>query len=240
MATRGPALLVLLLLDVMLTPACANGFGWASVTLSGKVTEYVADSQAEGPPIAGVEVCQLASNNCALSDENGNYELPLLMNREVALSHLKDGFGPVLVARFSGMEDLVGNVVMATDAVLGEFASELDTPYPLVDTGALMVTTYRGPSADGNRIAGVSYALLGSNGRSYYLDDSGVPQTSLTQTQTPGAGGFVELAPVTVTLQLSGAAVNCTSEESWPAAASNAFRLPIRAGFITQSTINCE
>ncbi|MGB8329190.1 MAG: hypothetical protein WCE62_03615, partial [Polyangiales bacterium] len=219
---------------------CTETYGSTSVTLSGKVTEYVPDSQAEGAPIAGVEVCQLATNNCTVTDEDGNYELPLLKNSDVAISHVKEGFGPVLIARSSGEENLVGGAVLATDAALATFASELGTPYPPVDTGFLTVTAFRGSVADGNGLAGVSYSLLGSNGRSYYMNDSGIPQSSLTATQMSGAGGFVEVEPVTVTIQLSGTAVNCTAAESWAAAASNAFTLPIGTGFSTQINVSCE
>lgn len=102
------------------------------------------------------------------------------------------------------------------------------------------MTTYRGPISDGVTIAGVSYSLTGSNGRSFYLDASGTPDTSLTETQAPGTGGFVEVAPTTVNLQVSGPVTNCTSEESWHAAATNAFRLPVRTGFWTQSNVSCE
>ena len=101
------------------------------------------------------------------------------------------------------------------------------------------MTAYSGPVSAGMTIAGAAYSLTGSNGRSYYLDDSGAPNTSLTETQTPGAGGFVEVAPVNVTLQVSGA-VNCTSDESWLAAGTNAFRLAVRIGFWTQSRVSCE
>jgi|GEM_PF-2751433 len=240
MDTRGVTLLILLLPGLSAATGCTEGSGSSSVTLSGKVTEYAPDSQAEGAPIAEVAVCQFGSNNCAVTDENGDYELQLLKNREVEISHIKKGFGPVLVARRSGEEDLAGDAVLTTDAVLLELASEIDTPYPPIDTGSLLVTTYSGAIADGDKLAGVTYSLLGSNGRSYYINDAGIPESSLTETQASGTGGFVELEPVRVTLQLAGAAVNCTSKESWSAAASNAFALPIRAGFSTQCRVVCE
>lgn len=218
---------------------CSQGYGTSSVVLSGRVTEYVPGSLEEGLPIDDVEVCQFRSNNCAVTDANGEYELQVLRNRELEISHIKDGFGPVLVARRSDGQDFVGDAVLATDAVMTSFADALDTPYPPMGTGFVSVTTYRGPVSDGTTIAGATYSLTGSDGGSYYLDDAGAPDASLTQTQAPGAGGFVEVAPVNVTLRVSGP-VNCTSEDSWIAAGTNAFRLPIRNGFWTQSNVSCK
>ena len=127
-----------------------------------------------------------------------------------------------------GTQNFTGNAILATDATLSEYAALLDTPYPPTSTGALTMTAFRGPIADDVRIEGVTYSLMGSNGRSFYLDDSGLPDSTLTSTQALGTGGFIELAPVTVELQVGGTAVNCTSEESWLAASSNRFLFPIR------------
>ena len=230
----------LLVLGFMALVGCGESTGTPAVTLSGRVTEYVPGSTALGPAIPGVEVCQFASNNCALTDENGDYALRVWKNRELEISYVKEQFGSVLVARQSGIRDFVGDAVLATDEDLSELASEINTPYPLIGNGALSMTTYRGRVSDGIRIAGISYSLTGSNGRSFYLDDAWVPDTSLTETQAPGAGGFVELAPVTVNVRLSGPAVNCASAESWLTASINTFRLPIRIGFWTQSRVRCE
>jgi hypothetical protein len=218
---------------------CVEGSGSTSVMLSGHVTQYMPGSPEAGAPIDGVAVCQFRSNNCALTDENGEYELPLLMNREVLISHAKEGYGPVLVARRSGVQDLNGDAVMATDAVMAEFADAIGTPYPPLNSGFVSMTAYRGSVSDDTRLAGASFALSGSDGLSYYLNDAGAPDTTLTETQAHGTGGFVEVAPVDVSLQVFGAA-NCTSDESWVAAGTNAFKLPIRAGFWTQSRVSCE
>ena len=82
------------------SPGCTEGSGSTSVVLSGRVTEYVPASTDTGTPIDGVVVCQFRSNNCSLTDENGEYDLPLLMNREVLISHVKEGSrgGPWLTA----------------------------------------------------------------------------------------------------------------------------------------------
>jgi hypothetical protein len=239
-AARVSALLIIAPLSVTATSACSEGTGSSSVRITGQITEFDPDSQGPAVPIADVEICQFASFNCASTDENGEYGLWLLQNRNVELSIVKEGFGSVLIARFSGTEDLVGDAIMASDQVLSELAAEIGAAHPPDGTGSLTVTTFQGAVSDGSPLAGVSYALLGSNGRSFYVNDSGVPETSLTETQASGTGGFVELAPVVVTLQLSRAGVNCTSDDSWSAAASNAFRLPIRVGFTTQCAVSCE
>ena len=219
---------------------CGESGSPVAVSLTGRVSEYLSDQQAEGPPVPGVLVCQFSSNNCDLTDEDGHYELRVLMNEELEISYVKEGFGPVLVARRSGTEDFTGDALLATNASLSSLADALQTPYPPQGTGFLTMTAYEGPVGNGQPLAGVTYALSGSGGRSFYLDDSGVPDTSLTETQEPGTGGFIELAPRRVELRAGGTAVNCVSEASWTAAGVNTFRLPIRSGFWTQSKMSCE
>ena len=218
-------------LALVLLAGCDEDGGSTAVTLSGAVTEFIVDSTAEGPPVPEVEVCQFGSFNCATTDENGQYALRVLKNREIELSYLKDGYGSVIVAQRSGVVDFVGNAVLATDEVLEAFAESLMTVYPPIATGFITAVTYRGPTADGDLLDGVSYALEGSQGVSFYLDDAGLPDTSLVQTSPLGAGGFIEVSPRNVDLRVMGAA-NCTSEPSWSAAATNTFRLPVRAGFL--------
>ena len=209
--------------------------GSTAVTMSGAVSQVLPGTSGPGDPVAGVEVCQFASNNCATTDDDGLYELRLLKGREIELSYVKDGYGPVLVATLSGIVDFVLDVGVSTNADLEDFFTAVGSPYPPQGTGYLSATSTR----EGSALAGVSYGLLGSGGRSFYLDDAGVPDTSLQETETPGVGGFVEVAPVNVTLSVTGA-VNCVSERSWPAAANDAFRLPVRVGFWTQTILDCE
>jgi hypothetical protein len=213
----------------------SSSSGSTAVTLSGIVSEGVPGSETIGDPVSGVEVCQFASNNCATSDETGFYALRLLKNQEIELTYLNEGFGPVLVATTSGVVDFSLDVDMARDSDLSDFFADIDSPYPPEGSGYLSVSASRGDSP----LAGVSYSLAGSSGRSFYVGDDGVPDTSLQETQMPGVGGFVEVLPLTVTLSISGA-VNCASDRAWPAPASGAFRLPMRAGFWTQSAIDCE
>ena len=128
---------------------------------------------------------------------------------------------------------------MATDAVLEAFAADLGTTYPPTATGFITATSYRGPTDDGDLLAGVTYSLVGGTGVSFYLRDDGTPDSSLTETGALGAGGFIEVPPTNLDLRVTGAA-NCTSDPSWNAAATNTFRLPVRIGYWTQTAINCQ
>ncbi len=210
------------------------------LVLSGVVRALDEATMAGGAPLDDVSVCQFASNNCTVTDDEGRYALPLLFNREVQVAYEKSGFGPVLVGYRTERDDIVGDPVMATDDMAAEFAAELGTPYPPVDSGFVTVTAFRGPASDDIRLAGVSFSLIGSAGRGYYLDDAGIPNSTLVATQSPGIGGFVEVNPNPVTLEVRGTAVNCTSPASWLADGTNRFRLPVRSGFSTQTSINCE
>lgn len=206
-----------------------------AVTLSGSITE-VRPGEAPGTdPVGGVSVCEYLSNNCATSGETGFYELRVLKNRNVAISYRREGFGPVLVGTRSTLIDFTVDVGMATTETLEEFFDAVGGSFPPSASGYLTATTFGGSTP----LAGVSYGLVGSDATSFYLDDDGAPQTSLLETQTPGAGGFTEVAPVDVDLTVSGA-VNCAADNSWPAPATNTFRLPVRTGYWTQARIDCE
>ena len=207
--------------------------------LTGIVRELDLETFSAEDPIADVQVCQFASNNCTVSDSVGEYALPLLFDREVQVSYEKSGFGAVLIAYRTEREDIRSDALLATDAALSEFATDLGVVYPPTDSGWITATVFRGAPEDDLRLEGAALSLIGSDGVGFYLDQGGMPDTSLLATGNSGTGGFVSVEPVEVTLEVRGSAVNCSSGQSWVADGTNRFRLPVREGFSTQTIVSC-
>ena len=234
--SKSGAFFALAFLTLLWAGCSDSGSGSSSSNeISGTVTEILPGMVESETPVSDVLVCQFNSNNCATTDENGFYSLLALMNQNILLSYVKEGFGPVLVAIPSRVTNITADAGMSTNETLAEFFDSIGAAFPPVASGYLTANTFR----DGTPIARINYRLVGSDGLSFYFDDEGVADTSLIETQTPGSGGFVDVAPVDVELVVQGAA-NCVAANSWPAPAADAFRLPIRVGFWTQTVVECE
>lgn len=218
--------------------ACSGNEGSSAlnVAISGDVFQFQSDPDAPDEPLEDVEVCY--QSTCDTTDADGRYSVLVPAESEVRVTYERSDFGPVVIPVTTESQSETVNADMLDVVTLTAFAALIDTPYPPEGTGYISLTVYSGPPEEGDTIAGVSFTLS-SEGKAYYLDDSGVPSTSLTETAEPGAGGFVEVNPGLVTVELSGA-VGCEGLTGWPVPGANTFGLPVEDGFLTQLTIVCE
>ena len=119
------------------------------------------------------------------------------------------------------------------------FAALLNAEFPPT-TGTIGLVVYENPFPELVGIPGVSFELIEGTGRSYYLNDSNLPTTMLTETVDNGSGGFVEASEGTLEIGLSGVQ-NCERPYSaWPGSEANQFRVPSRVGFLTLPAIWCD
>jgi len=121
---------------------------------------------------------------------------------------------------------------MFSDERLTEEFGRLPTPYPPRDTGALFIATF--PLS-----AGVTFTLKDATGNGYYLDEDRRMQWGLDATTAAGAGGFVEVGPGDVQVEVGGAAERCFPGAAWPGNDSNRISMPVRDGYITYATVIC-
>jgi hypothetical protein len=80
-------------------------------------------------------------------------------------------------------------------------------------------------------------------------DDYGIPYysegavwVSLEPDSTTdlGTGGFLEVAPGQVEIEIGGMATRCELGWGWPGSATNTIRVPVQEGHITHASVSCQ
>jgi hypothetical protein len=216
-----------------------------TATLSLTATEV--DDNILGTRLAGVEFCETDTNNCVLSDANGEATLDVAVpaGRRISYTYAKEGYVPGLRAdlvdkEFAAFTGQYGNFNVADATMTVRFAI-MKSPYPMEGTGMVAVSAFLNATRPAfATIAGVTFELVGATGRGYYEGPSGEPSVDLTETAITGTGGFIEVAPGEVEIKLGGAATNCAVLKGWPGGEPNTISLPVKAGFITWGSLVCD
>jgi hypothetical protein len=186
------------------------------------------------PPLEGAAFCETGTENCEMTDANGQatIEIDVPADGQISYTYTKDGY--VSALRTEVVDDtFVGGRTnwTLTDAEMKRQADLLMTPYPMQGTGTLVV--------DVGIISGATFELVPASGKGFYYDAQGEPSLDLDSTSTSGAGGFVEVAPDEVEVRLGGTATNCVVAFGWPGSEANTVRMPIKAGFVSWSSLTC-
>ena len=206
----------------------------------------------EEKPLEGAEICETGTANCETTDGNGIATLALRANRELSHTVEKEGYGSLLYPVVTGMvatsAELDSN--MNTDEWLTENLANLQSSYPFVDTGMILVVIIP-------RFAGATLRLLNATGSevSYYKDEEGNWRSDLQATTSGGTGrasgfatgGFVEVGAGVVQVEIGGTAQGCALDSrsggtlrGWPGDAPNTIRVPVQNGFETRAVVNCQ
>jgi hypothetical protein len=124
---------------------------------------------------------------------------------------------------------------MYPDQQIADFAEANMIPYPL--TGG--VTSHH---MNPLRTAGVTYDLVDATGLEYYLDDDAerTLRFDLTATTSDGFGGSWEVPPGDHQVEFGGVATNCAVALAWPGDAPNRVKVPVKVGFFTLASMNCD
>ena len=213
-----------------------GGSGGMGGTVELFLITYEGDGWEAGPPLEGVEVCQTDTTNCTTSDVNGQVLLSLPANQEISYTLTKDGHmgwmaGDVTDERFGAEGG--PRLPMFTNEQIEAFAEANAIPYPL--TGG--VTSHH---MNPVRIAGVTYDLVDTTGLEYYVDDDVTHRFDLTATTSEGFGGSWEVPPGDHQVEFGGAATNCSVAIAWPGNAPNRVKVPVKVGFFTLASMNCD
>ena len=228
--------------------------GCADVSESQTYSWKIEGSGPDMMPIllAGVEICELGSNNCVETDVNGRAEITVPRDQEIVFTLEKDGYGSILRPDVS--DETVGPSIvvdpvearMYPDDQLAEIAERLGVRYPWTDG----VVGFNVPN---NPLVGGTFAPVGATvgvvGESFYYD-VGLREYRLDLSATTGVdgahrlplheGGFLEVAPGEHLFEYGGTASGCTSSWGWRADASNRVRVPVRTGFVTYTSMVCD
>ncbi len=223
------------------------------VTITAVVRSYDGDPEAS-EPVELVQVCELATRNCETTDENGEFELELPGDTEVALTLVKEGFVDTLVSDVTDEDFNTGRptVFIPTDGYIEAFTEALETTFPscgeqpedpvVCENGIVLITTRDGLRREDDPIAGVTYELLEREGNPYYLEDDGSPDTSLDATGALGAGGFFELKDIgkTYEVKVAGAGSDCRAAAAWPGREPNTISFKVLDKFVTLASVVCD
>jgi hypothetical protein len=202
------------------------------------VFTYEADGWGLGPALAGVEVCETDTSNCTTSNDAGFASLQLPANQEISYTMTKEGHMPWMAGDVTDetfQDEGWPGYPMYPNEYIQEFAEMNGIAYPL--TGG--VTSHH---MNPTRTAGVTYEAINETGRRYYLDDdpARTMRFDLTATTSDGFGGFWELPAGAHQVEFGGTATNCTVALSWPGDAPNRVRVPVKVGYYTLASMNCD
>jgi len=185
-------------------------------------------------PFAGVEVCQTDTTNCVVSDDDGEALLELLTEEKVSLTAAKDGYLSLLQPYVPDSVHQSPVFVMGSDEDVAEDFKVLMSPYPQRGTGS--VTIFVNPPP----FAGATFKLIGATGTPFYEEENGTLHLDLDATSSSGKGGFVEVGPGDVQIELGGTAADCVPALAWPGDEGlNRIRVPIRAEHWTTASVFC-
>ena len=221
-----------------------GGDGGAGGTVELTRTLRVLGTGPDFPPVVpleGAAFCELDNTeNCDVTDAFGlaTIEVVVPADKQIGYTFTKEGYVPILYANV--VDDMLPTDTVRwalTDATAEEGAALMSSPYPYEGTGVASVAVNE---AGAGRLSGATLELVGASGKGFYFDTNFLPSPDLTSTIGGGDGGFFEVAPGEVEIRLEGTATNCVAASGWPGSEANTVRMPVRAGFVSWSSVSCE
>lgn len=207
-----------------------------TVTLTATVTEAPSLDRDffEGPPLEGVELCQADTTNCATTGTDGMASITLPASRELSFTISREGYVTYLAGDVTDEPMIAtGNYPMVSDAIMQQEAERLMFEWPSSSTGLLALAAF--PVH-----AGVTWEIAQASATAYYIDTMGVAQTDLSSTTGFGRGGFLEVSEGVHEVDFGGAVASCTARTAWPSDTANRVRVPVRAGYISFGSMDCD
>lgn len=194
------------------------------------------DEQDDVTLLPGVTVCETETTNCDLSDSTGRAELQLPIDQEISYTNEKEGYGSQLRADVLSAAGETVSPWMRVDSLLEARYESVMSPYPEVGTGTVFVLV----RAQDGGLEGATLKLIGATGKAFYLDENGDWSLGLAATTSFGQGGFVEVNPGEIEVEIGGTASNCAVVYGWPSDSANIIRLPVLEGFMTVAAVLCD
>lgn len=214
--------------------SAGNGGEGGTGGATAEVRLFVTGWEPEGTTgaLEGVEVCEVDTDNCVTTNESGNAVIDVPAEEEVAMTYVKEGYAKYLNMLVVPAEGLVEPSAMATDQRFQEQHELVGSPYPMEGTGTIFLD-------DGREYVGATFALVGdATGTEWYRDDDLDWDSGLTATTSGGGGGFSEVAPGVVQVEIGDA--NCTIVRGWAGDADNRLKILVKEGFMSRPDVDCE
>ncbi|MEM9728264.1 MAG: hypothetical protein AAF997_06750 [Myxococcota bacterium] len=193
------------------------------------------------PPVEGATVCLLGTEDCGVTDADGQAELQVPGESEISLTVTKEDYQAGLAVMTTEDGPLTREMTTLTLALTETLGVLLDTPVPPVGTGALSISAINTPTIDGmGGVPGITFTITSGDGKRFYFDGS-LPSLDASETSLPiGSGGYVELSPGEYDVEVGGNVDGCEIWSGWEGSSDNVLRTPIELGHITYLYLLCE
>jgi len=189
--------------------------------------------------VEGARACVEGADpdNCVMTNEDGRATLMLPRNQEVVWTLTKEDYASYVLADDTGDEwvpDTV-TVTMITDSWARRVAVPFGRTHPPVGTGIVVVGATE-------PVVGAELRLVDGSGEEevFYSDPDYTPQPDLDHMTSSGVGGFFDVEPGEVEVEILGETDHCRAELGWQTSANNRMRVPVREGRHTYATFRCE
>jgi len=195
--------------------------------------------------LEGVKVCATDTDDCVRTNDEGRATVQIPIDQEFSFTWDKDGYQPMLVSDFQPEgPQLFSEIGMPNEERIAGLHQLVLSPYPMEGTGSLIVfpldSRFSLTSSGCAGISGRTFELSNAEGKAFYYDEEGNWDANLTATSCWGWGGFTEVPPGDVQVEIGGNAANCAVHQGWPGTVKNSVRMPIRAGYLTEVWVDCE
>jgi hypothetical protein len=207
-----------------------------NLRIVGNAEAFVPESSV---PLEGARICELDTDNCALTDERGRATIELPFEEETAFTIEKEGYDPTLVAEIvpaGGTDQFWGMPLVEELALQYEC---LMSPYPRIGTGEIYIVV------QGAVTSGATFDLPGATGKLWYEDPDASDfcerwgDNDLTATAAVGRGGFVEVPAGTFRVDIGGTVEECSrSPSGWRR--EDGIWVPVREGYVTFVAVRCQ
>ncbi len=227
-----------------------NGTGGSDATRGVGIRFTEVDSAGTSNNVEGVELCQADTDNCALSDAVGVALIDVPVDQEIAFTAEKEGYAPWIFGDVSNddAELITVRRIYTHEQMTEVMERQLGGSYPPT---AGVVGLVRFPT---HMAGGVTFTAVGDTGNevgdSFYFDGAtgeyGTehaatgPYNGLGYLLPLGDGGFMSVTDGVQTFELGGSGDPCVVSWGWPGDAPTQMRVPVRAGYRTYGSWNCE
>lgn len=227
-------------------PGGAGGAGGFNTDTRIIVIREYSPERGQVDPIGGVKVCATDTDDCVRTNTEGRAVVQIPVDREFSFTLEKDGYGKELLVDFEppGLSLFAfGAASLEEEGAFYTIHEQVGSPYPMEGTGSILIipldSRFSNTSTSCLGVAGRTFELSGATGRGYYHDERGNWDASLIATSCWGWGGFTEVPPGEVQVEIKSDAENCEVFHGWPGTVANSVRMPVRAGFLTEVWVDC-
>jgi hypothetical protein len=225
--------LVSRLLWVVLTVFVVGACNQVEETSKASLTVVVSEDPIPGGVLLeGVQVCEAGTDNCVMTEANGEATLMVPVDQEISYTLTKEGYASWLRADVVPADGLTYRLGMWTEQTATNQHEGVGASYPMRGTGSIWMQVV--PNA-----IGATFDLVDATGEPFYAAPGGGWVPLYTATTTWGWGGFTEVTPGEYQVEVGGEVEKCVPNEAWPGNDQKRIRIPVREGYITLASASC-